>query len=126
VLLQPHRSYLGLVGPVLADADETINGMAHITGGGLTDNLPRVLPAGTAAEIDRATWTPSSVFSFLQDHGALTDAEAFRTFNMGIGMVVVCDAEAANGLLSRFRQDGKTAAVEIGSVTSGDGTVRYV
>ena len=126
VLLQPHRSYLGLVGPVLADADEKIKGMAHITGGGLTDNLPRVLPAGTVAEIDRATWTPSSVFSFLQHHGALTDAEAFRTFNMGIGMVVVCDDEASDRLLARFKQAGEIGAVEIGSVTSGDGEVMYI
>ena len=126
VLLRPHRSYLRLVGPVLAHAAGTIKGMAHITGGGLTDNLPRVLPAGTAAEIDRGTWTPPPVFSFLQERGALTDAEAFRTFNMGMGMVVVCDAEATGALRSRFEQAGETGAVVIGRVTAGDGSVSYV
>jgi phosphoribosylformylglycinamidine cyclo-ligase len=126
VLLQPHRTYLGLVGPVLADAAGTIKGMAHITGGGLTDNLPRVLPAGTAAEIDRGTWTPPPVFRFLQDRGALSDAETLRTFNMGIGMVVVCDAGSAGTLRSRFEQAGEPGAVEIGKVTKGDGEVMYI
>ena len=126
VLLRPHRSYLKLVGPVLAHAAGTIKGMAHITGGGLTDNLPRVLPAGTAVEIDRATWTPPSIFSFLQDRGALTDAEAFRTFNMGMGMVVVCDAEATATLCARFEHAGEPGAVVIGKVTRGARTVSYV
>ena len=126
VLLRPHRSYLKLVRPVLSHAAGTIKGLAHITGGGLTDNLPRVLPAGTAVEIDRGTWTPPPIFSFLQDKGALTDAEAFRTFNMGVGMVVVCGAEASGTLRARFEQDGEPGAVEIGTVTSGGGEVRYV
>ncbi len=126
VLLRPHRSYLRVVEPVLSHAAGTIKGMAHITGGGLTDNLPRVLPAGTAAEIDRGTWTPPPVFSFLQDRGALSDAEAFRTFNMGVGMVVVCAAEATDALCSRFEQAGETGAVVIGTVTTGDGEVRYI
>ena len=126
VLLRPHRSYLKLVRPVLSHAAGAIKGLAHITGGGLTDNLPRVLPAGTAVEIDRGTWTPPPIFSFLQDKGALTDAEAFRTFNMGVGMVVVCGAEASGTLRARFEQDGEPDAVEIGTVTTGDGEVRYV
>ena len=126
VLLRPHRSYLRLVGPVLADNAGMIKAMAHVTGGGLTDNLPRVLPAGTSAEIDRSTWTPPPVFRFLQHNGALTDAEAFRTFNMGIGMVIVCDAESTGALCSRFEQAGETGAVIIGTVTTGDGEVRYV
>ena len=126
VLLRPHRSYLGVVGPVLADAVGAIKGMAHITGGGLTENLPRVLPAGTAAEVDLGTWMPPPVFGFLQEHGALTNAEAFRAFNMGLGMVVVCGAEATGALCSRFERAGETGAVEIGTVTTGDGQVRYV
>ena len=126
VLLRPHRSYLKLVGPMLAHASGTIKGMAHITGGGLTDNLPRVLPAGTAAEIDRGTWTPPPIFGFLRDQGALTDAEAFRTFNMGIGMVLVCAPEATGELGSRFEQAGEPGAVVIGKVTPGDRTVSYV
>ena len=126
VLLRPHRSYLRLVAPVLADAPGMIGGMAHITGGGLTDNLPRVLPAGTAAEIDRSSWQLPPVFEFLQDQGGLSDAEAFRTFNMGIGMVVISAAAETDALLTRFRQAGESGAVVIGCVTAGDGTVRYV
>ena len=126
VLLRPHRSYLKVVGPVLADAAGTIKGMAHITGGGLTENLPRVLPAGMAAEIDLGTWTPPPVFRFLQEQGAVTDAEAYRTFNMGIGMVVVCEAGATDTLLGRFQQTGEPGAVVIGRIVAGEATVRYV
>lgn len=126
VLLRPHRSYLRVVGPVLADAPTTIKGIAHVTGGGLTDNLPRVLPDGVAGQIARRAWTPPPVFSFLRDRGRLTEAEAFRTFNMGIGMVVVCAAEDSSALLSRFAQAGEPGAVVIGTIESGDGGVRYV
>ena len=126
VLLRPHRSYLKLLGPVLADTDGLIKGLAHITGGGLTDNVPRVLPAGMAVEIDRATWTPPPIFRFLQDRGGLTDSEVFRTLNMGIGMVVVCGPNETMGLLSRFEQEGEQGAVVIGRVTSGDGEVIYI
>jgi phosphoribosylformylglycinamidine cyclo-ligase len=131
VLLRPHRSYLELVGPVLAETDGAvgsgiIKGLAHITGGGLTDNLPRVLPEGTAAEIDRSGWQPPPVFRFLQQQGRLSDAESFRTFNMGIGMVVVCDAGAADALVARLQAAGESGAVAIGSITAGDGTVSYV
>jgi phosphoribosylformylglycinamidine cyclo-ligase len=130
VLLRPHRSYLGLVGPVISDTDvagaRLVKGLAHITGGGLTDNLPRVLPEGTAAEINRSSWTPPPVFGFLRDHGALSDAEAFRTFNMGIGMVVACAPEATEVLLSRFEQAGEANAVVIGSITKGASEVTYV
>ena len=100
--------------------------LAHITGGGLTNNLPRVLPDGTAAEIDPSTWTAQPIFNFLQQEGSITDAEMFRTFNMGIGMVVVCAGEATESLLSRFHDAGETGAVEIGQVTTGNGTVSYV
>jgi len=126
VLLRPHRSYLKLIRPELTRTDSIITGLAHITGGGLTNNLPRVLPDGTAAEIDTSTWTAQPIFSFLQQEGAITDAEMFRTFNMGIGMVVVCAEEATGSLLSRFHDVGETGAVEIGQVTTGNGTVSYV
>jgi len=125
ILLRPHRSYLRLLGPVLADTAGAVKGLAHITGGGLTDNLPRVLPSGMAAEISRAVWTPPAIFRFLQDRGALTDGEAFRAFNMGIGMVVICGPNDTAGLLSRFEQAGEEGAVVIGRVVSGDGEVIY-
>jgi len=86
-LLQPHRSYLSLVRPLL-DAG-LLKAMAHITGGGITDNLPRALPDGLAARVDRSTWKPLPIFEYLQNHGAVPPEEMFRTFNMGIGMILV-------------------------------------
>lgn len=85
VLLREHRSYLqALRVPVRSG---WVSGLAHITGGGLTDNLPRVLPVGTKAQVDRTTWTPSAEFLFLQKHGNVAEDEMFRAFNMGVGMV---------------------------------------
>ena len=124
VLLRPHRSYLALVSPLLSEGT-AVKAMAHVTGGGLTDNLPRVLPPGAAVEIDRRAWTPPPVFTFLQRHGGLTDAEAFRTFNMGIGLVVVCAPGESDSLIEGCRRGGEPAAAVIGRITAGDGAVRY-
>ena len=125
VLLRPHRSYLGLVSPLLSEGTGAVRAMAHVTGGGLTDNLPRVLPPGAAVEIDRRAWTPPPVFTFLQRHGGLTDAEAFRTFNMGIGLVVVCAPGESDRLIDGWRRGGEPGAAVIGRITAGDGAVRY-
>jgi phosphoribosylformylglycinamidine cyclo-ligase len=125
VLLRTHRSYLPLVTPLLAEAAGAVKAMAHVTGGGLTDNLPRVLPAGHAVDIDRGAWAPPPVFAFLQRHGGLTDAEACRTFNMGIGFVIVCAPEDRGALLAGLRERGERGAAVIGRVTAGDGAVRY-
>ncbi len=86
-LMAPHRSYL----PVLLSAVESgiVRAMAHITGGGFIENLPRVLPEGLGARIDTGSWEVPPLFRFLVDHGQLPDEEAYRVFNMGIGMVVV-------------------------------------
>ena len=125
VLLRTHRSYLSLVSPLLAEAEGAVKAMAHVTGGGLTDNLPRVLPPGAAVDIDRGAWAPPPVFTFLQRHGGLSDAEAYRTFNMGIGLVVVCAPGERDALLAWWRQRGEPGAAVIGRVTAGDGAVRY-
>ena len=125
VLLRPHRSYLPPVAPLLDEAPGTVKAMAHVTGGGLTDNLPRVLPRGAAVEIDRGAWVPPPVFAFLQRHGALSDAEAFRTFNMGVGFVIVCGPEDSGAVLAHLREGGEAGAAVIGRVTAGDGAVRY-
>ena len=85
--LVPHRSYLPLVQPLLEAG--RIKGMAHITGGGLTDNLPRILPPRLSARIELGSWTPLPVFRFLQRHGRVPEADMYRTFNMGIGMTLV-------------------------------------
>lgn len=125
VLLRPHRSYLAPLRQFLAEADSPVKGMAHITGGGLSDNLPRVLPEGLGATIDRGSWTPPPIFTFLQHHGAVPQSDAFRAFNMGIGMVLVCATESTEAVLRRLKDAGETDAAVIGAVTPGDGTVTY-
>lgn len=122
-LLRPHRSYLPLIRPLLADG--VIKGMAHITGGGITDNLPRILPSGTAARIDRDTWQTPPLFQWLADAGEVPDEDLYRTFNMGIGLIVAVAAGDADGVLTRFHDAGEAGAVVIGAVTGGDGLVEF-
>ena len=93
LLLQPHRSYLAAVTELRNQLD--VRALAHITGGGLIDNIPRVLPAGLAAEIDRTTWTVPPIFLALQEAGGIHPEEMWRTFNMGIGMVAIVPPEDA-------------------------------
>src|SRR5690606_36107016 len=88
-LLWTHRSYLPVIGPLLESGRS--KGMAHITGGGITENVPRVLPEGLGFSIDRGSWAIPPVFSWLQQAGRVPDAEMMRAFNMGVGMVLVCD-----------------------------------
>jgi len=116
-LLQPHKSYLAALGPVL-DAG-SIKGLAHITGGGLTDNIPRILPEGTSVTIARDTWPVLPVFKLMQELGHVTDAEMFRTFNMGVGMVIVSAAEDAGAIKSQLAESGESV-YEIGRVIEGN------
>ena len=85
-LLQYHRSYY----PMLAPALRLLNGLAHITGGGLPGKMPAVLPDDLAASFDTAAWTPPAIFAVLQREGNISDDEMFRVFNMGLGMVAIC------------------------------------
>src|ERR1043166_761404 len=87
-LLREHVSYLGPLDGLLDSG--VIKGLAHITGGGLTDNLPRILPEGTAVRIERDSWPIPPLFDLLRKLGNVSDAEMYRTFNMGVGMVIVC------------------------------------
>ena len=95
-LLRTHRSYLPVIGPVLDRG--WIKGMAHITGGGITENLPRVLPDGCSFLLDRSSWSIPPLFRWLQREGGMEDAEMFRAFNMGVGLIVVCAREDADAL----------------------------
>jgi phosphoribosylaminoimidazole (AIR) synthetase len=97
-LLRTHRSYLPEIGPLLDSG--WIKGMAHITGGGITENLPRVLPDGLGFSLDRQSWRVPPIFTWLQAAGQLDDAEMFRAFNMGVGLIMVCSPEHAGDLLS--------------------------
>jgi phosphoribosylformylglycinamidine cyclo-ligase len=123
-LLRPTRIY---VGPVLSLARRIrIRGIAHITGGGITGNVPRVLPRGLAAAIERGTWNEPPVFSTLVSAARLSDGEAFRTFNMGIGMVLMVRPADGDPALRHFRKAGVPAAVigEVRKKRRGEGEVR--
>ena len=122
-LLEPHRCYAPIVLPLLEEG--TVRGMAHITGGGLTENLPRTLPSGLAAKIDRSTWDVPPIFGFLQEKGNVSPAEMFKTFNMGVGFVVVVPPDAAGRVISEAEKHGCDASV-IGRVVEGDEPVEYV
>ena len=99
--------------------------MAHITGGGITDNLPRILPAGTDAVIDRSRWEPPAIFKWLQRTGQVPEADMLRTFNMGIGLILACDAAEEQRLLKALKAAGEAGAVRIGEIRAGTGSVVY-
>ena len=102
-----------------------VKGLAHITGGGITENIPRVLPQGLDAEIDTATWEQGPVFDFLQEQGLIATDEMRRTFNCGVGMVVVVSEASADAALELLRAQDEHAW-RIGRIVPGDQAVQYV
>ncbi|MGH9931080.1 MAG: phosphoribosylformylglycinamidine cyclo-ligase [Pyrinomonadaceae bacterium] len=116
-LLQPHVSYLKPLDGLLDSG--MIKGLAHITGGGLTDNIPRILPAGSAVEIDEGSWPVLPVFKLMQEVGNVSAAEMYRTFNMGVGMVLVTSAQNQSAVESHLHQQG-VAVYHVGRVTKGN------
>ncbi|HHW42284.1 phosphoribosylformylglycinamidine cyclo-ligase [Desulfofundulus thermobenzoicus] len=122
-MLEPTRIYVPTVLPLLQRF--AIRGMAHITGGGLTENIPRILPAGTAAVIKKGRWTVPPVFTLIQRIGQVEEPEMYRTFNMGLGLVLVVPADQVDGLLSALAGCGEKARV-VGEVVEGEREVRYV
>jgi phosphoribosylformylglycinamidine cyclo-ligase len=115
-LLLPHLSYLKPLDGLLDQG--VIKGLAHITGGGLTDNIPRILPEGTAVKIDKASWTTPPLFELLRRLGNVSDSEMYRTFNMGIGMVIVCSSSDAPVIQKHLRDRGESCYA-IGEVVTG-------
>jgi phosphoribosylformylglycinamidine cyclo-ligase len=122
VLLQPTRLYVKPILDVLADVD--ILAMAHITGGGLPQNLTRAFPPGTAALIDERRWPEPPIFDVLRQGGPIETDEMRRTFNCGIGFCVVVGQQDVGRTLERLRKSGEAPFV-IGEVVAGDGEVRY-
>ena len=121
-LMRTHRSYLAILKKLCGA--KIVRGMAHITGGGITENLPRILPRGTAAVVDLASWTVPPIFEHLQQLGDVEQSEMMRTFNMGIGMIVVVPAEdvkKAKAVLNRANERYHI----IGRITRGDRRVTY-
>lgn len=107
VLLRVHRSYLRSLYPLIEAG--RIRGLAHITGGGLVDNVPRILPEGAAARFDLSSWTVPSVFRVLQREGGVARDEMFRAFNMGVGMAAVVPAADADAVVRDLAAAGETA-----------------
>ena len=117
-LLEPHRSYLPIVKSLLDGG--RIKGMAHITGGGITDNLPRVLPHGTAAVVDRSAWDVPPLFSWLARTGSIPDDDMMRTFNMGIGLIIITARDQAEALVDELAARGGRDARVIGEIVPGE------
>jgi phosphoribosylformylglycinamidine cyclo-ligase len=122
-LLAPHRSYLPVIRSLLGAG--LIKGMAHITGGGITDNLPRMLPAGTHARVDRSAWQPPPIFRWLQQTGGVPDADMLRTFNMGVGLIIACAPDRERELVDALAVSGEPDAVRIGDIRPGGEGVVY-
>ena len=121
-LLRPHRSYLPVIRPLLGKG--LVKGMAHITGGGITDNLPRILPEGCGAGIDRSAWEVPALFKWLQRQGSVPDEDMLRTFNMGIGLIVICGRDDAGAVMDMLAGSGELGGLRIGEIQDGAG-VRY-
>jgi phosphoribosylformylglycinamidine cyclo-ligase len=118
VLLAEHRSYLPALKPVL----DRIHALAHITGGGLPGNLTRALPPTVDAAVDGSSWKVPSVFRVLMDSGSVERHEMFRTFNMGVGMVVICGPSDVDAVLSAAASAGVAGWI-LGSLKTGAGAV---
>jgi len=115
-LLAPTRIYVKAIHALLPDFN--IHAMAHITGGGLLENIPRVLPDNTQAVIDKDSWQLPEVFQWLQENGNVEDSEMHRTFNCGIGMVLIVDANDADDIISSLNAIDENAW-NLGSIENG-------
>jgi len=112
-LMVPTQIYVKIIRDIQASAE--ILGMAHITGGGLIENLPRILPKGCGAAIDKQSWTPPRIFEQIQSAGLIADEEMYRTFNMGLGMILVVEPEQAGAICQSFD------LLHVGEIIQGEG-----
>jgi phosphoribosylformylglycinamidine cyclo-ligase len=122
--LRTHRSYLPVIKPLLGSG--LIKGMAHITGGGVTDNLPRILPAGTAARVNRTSWRVPPIFRWLGQSGRVPEYDLRRSFNMGIGMILAVAAHDADNVRQKLLEAGEANSLVIGDIVQGNPEVQYV
>ncbi|MFM9904487.1 MAG: phosphoribosylformylglycinamidine cyclo-ligase [Pyrinomonadaceae bacterium] len=128
-LLATHASFLPQIGPLLDEVSQgddgvrvpLIKGLVHITGGGFLENIPRILPEGVSVEINRGTWPELPIFGMMQRLGNVDEKEMFRTFNMGIGMIVVCSDGDKDKVAAHLG-----GCCEIGRVVGGEKTVRII
>src|SRR5690606_21748467 len=104
---EPTRIYVKPLLEVLQSMPGAVKGMAHITGGGLTENIPRILASGLTARIEASSWPMPALFRWLKEAGNVADQEMYRVFNCGIGMVVVVAPEDAEAVSARLEQAGE-------------------
>jgi len=126
-LLTPHKSYVKSILNLLKkfnESDFRVKGIAHITGGGLIDNVPRILPDNCCALIDENSWKMLPIFPFMQDKGNVADMEMYRVFNMGIGMVIVVSADFTDQVIDELKASGETV-YKIGQIVEGDKKVVF-
>jgi len=121
-LLEPHRSYAKVIQVLMKIV--RVKGMAHITGGGITDNLPRALPAGLGARIDLGAWQAPPLFKFLQETGGVEEMEMMRTFNMGMGYLVIVAKDDTEKALTALTQACEEPRI-VGRIISGERKVVY-
>ncbi|RMG24613.1 MAG: phosphoribosylformylglycinamidine cyclo-ligase [Armatimonadetes bacterium] len=122
-LLRPHRCYLQSLAPLLDSG--TVKAISHITGGGFYENLPRVFGTNLRAVVEKKQWVPPPIFQLIQRLGEVEEREMYRTFNMGIGMVLIAGSEHTPALVDRLREAGETPYV-IGEITQGGHDVTIV
>ncbi len=121
-LLEPTRIYVRSVLALMQTV--AVKGLSHITGGGISENLPRVLPDGVHANIDVSSWEQGPVFDWLATHGNIEDDEMRRTFNCGVGMIVIVDESDVDQTLSMLAEFGETAW-PVGTISAGAGPVKF-
>lgn len=121
-LLIPHRNYLPSVRNLVGQ--DALHAVAHVTGGGITDNLARVLPPALDARVRRGSWENLPIFHLIQELGRVEEAEMYRTFNMGLGMILVVDRDGM-GTVARELERAGESYVLVGEIGKGEGNVRY-
>ena len=119
-LMKPTRIYVKSLLDVLSGFPSKVRALAHITGGGLLENIPRVLPSGLGAKLQRSSWDRPPIFSLIEEKGPVAPEEMDRVFNQGIGMAVIVDQNSCSEILDRFAELGESAW-EIGEVVEGEG-----
>ncbi|WP_300673079.1 phosphoribosylformylglycinamidine cyclo-ligase [Desulfoluna sp.] len=121
-LITPTKIYVKEILEILAH--HSVNGMVHVTGGGFTENIPRVLPEGLGADINMGSWEMNPLFPLIQEKGNVDESEMFKTFNMGIGFILAVDPSEADAMMKTIEKMGEKAYT-IGTVTQGEG-IRYI
>jgi phosphoribosylformylglycinamidine cyclo-ligase len=125
-LLRPTKIYVKTILNLVKDFN--IGGIAHITGGGITDNLPRIVPKGYKAVVHKGTWEIPPIFTFLKEKGSIPEEEMLRTFNNGIGMILIVRTKETEDILVRLNSLGQKAFVigEIGKTERERDSIEFV